>query len=187
MWELVSITHLTKIKLSALVMGAVMVAGLVATVSAAEYSVGSGPDDWWTSYPDQSPASGSAVSHPDWVLDALEDKPVLIYSHLECSYCVPQTEAINEIVDEYGDDIEFYEILGDGSDERIEEAFAAYDPNGGTSTVPLTVIVTLVAGEDGGAEVAWHSTEEVTGKEWIEEYVQDAIDYHEENVGDWDA
>ncbi len=178
---------MVKNKLAALVAGIVLAAGLVATVSAAEYSVGSASDDWWTSYPDQSPASGSDVNHPNWVLEALEDKPVLIYAHLECSYCQPQTEAINEIVDEYGDDIEFYEILGDGSDERIEEAFAAYDPNGGTSTVPLTVILTLVPREDAETEVAWHSTEEVTGKEWIAEYVEDAIDYHKENVGDWDA
>jgi thiol-disulfide isomerase/thioredoxin len=176
-----------KNKLAALVAGIVLAGSLVATVSAAEYSVGSGPDDWWTSYPDQSPASGSDVNHPDWVLDALEDKPVLIYAHLGCSYCKPQTDAINEIVNEYGDDIVFYDIPGDGSDERIGEIFAAYDPNGGTSTVPLTAIVTLVSGEDGEAEVAWHSTEEVTGKEWIGEYVEDAIDYHEENVESWDA
>jgi thiol-disulfide isomerase/thioredoxin len=184
---LVDISHLVKNKLAALVAGFVLATGLVAAVSAAEYSVGSGPDDWWISYPDQSPASGSDVIHPDWVLDALEDKPVLIYAHLGCSYCKPQTDAINEIVNEYGDDIVFYDIPGDGSDERIGEIFAAYDPNGGTSTVPLTAIVTLVSGEDGEAEVAWHSTEEVTGKEWIGEYVEDAIDYHEENVESWDA
>ena len=184
---MVDISHLVKNKLAALVAGFVLATGLVAIVSAAEYSVGSGPDDWWISYPDQSPASGSDVIHPDWVLDALEDKPVLIYAHLGCSYCKPQTDAVNEIVDEYGDDIEFYDISADGSDERSGEALAAYDPNGGTSTVPLTAIVTLVSGEDGEAEVAWHSTEEVTGKEWIGEYVEDAVDYHEENVESWDA
>lgn len=171
-----------KNQIVALLIGVIFAAGLVATVSATEYSVGSGPDDWWISYPDQSPASGSDVNHPDWVLDALEDKPVLIYAHLECDYCIPQTDAVNEIIDEYGDDIEFYEILGDGSDERIGETLAVYDPNGGTSNVPLTVIVTLAAGEDGEVEVAWHSTEEVTGKEWIQGYVEDSIDYHEENV-----
>jgi thiol-disulfide isomerase/thioredoxin len=184
---LVDISYLVKNKLAALVAGVVLAAGLVASVTAAEYSVGFGSDDWWTSYPDQSPASGSDVNHPDWVLDALEDKPVLVYAHLGCSYCKPQTDAVNEIMDEYGDDIEFYDISADGSDERSQEALAAYDPNGGTSLVPLTVILTLVPGEDGGAEVAWHSTEEVTGKGWIAEYVEDAIDYHKENVGDWDA
>lgn len=184
---MVDISHQVKFKVAALAAWVILVAGLVAVVSAAEYPVGSEPDDWWITYPDQSPASGSDVNHPDWVLDALQDKPVLIYAHLECDYCVPQTEAINEILDEYGNEIEFYEIAADGSDERIAEAFEAYDPDGGTSNVPLTVIITLVPGEDGRAEVAWHSTEKVTGKGWIEERVEDAIDYHEENVGDWDA
>lgn len=181
------ISHLVKNKLAALVAGFVLATGLVAAVSATEYSVGSGPDDWWISYPDQSPASGTDVNHPDWVLDFLEDKPVLIYAHRECSYCRPQTDAINEIVNEYGDDIKYYEILGDGSDDRSEDVFEAYDPNGGTSLVPLTVILTLVPGDDGGVDVAWHSTEGVTGKEWIGVYVEDAISYHEENVDNWDA
>jgi ABC-type sugar transport system substrate-binding protein len=45
------------------------------------HAVGSGDDDWWTAYPDQHEASGSAVEHPDWVLDALKEKPVLILIH----------------------------------------------------------------------------------------------------------
>jgi len=184
---LVDISHQFEYKVAALAAWVVLAAGLVAVVSAAEDPVVSGPDDWWITYPDQSPANGSEVNHPDWVLEALLVKPVLIYAHLECDYCVPQTEAINEILDEYGDEIEFYEIPADGSDERIEEAFEAYDPDGGTSNVPLTVIITLVPGEDGKAEVAWQSTEKVTGKEWIEKRIEGAIEYHEENVGDWDA
>ena len=163
-----------KNKIAALAAGIFLAASLVAVVSA--FSVGSGPDDWWT----------SDVSHPDWVLDALEEKPVLVYAHLGCDYCKPQTDAVNEIVEEYGDEIEFFDLPADGSDERSEEALASYDPNGGASLVPLTVIVTLAAGEDGEVEVAWHSTEEVTGKEWIQEYVEDAIDSHEENVENWD-
>lgn len=183
---MVDISHQFKYKVAALAAWVVLAAGLVAVVSAAEFPVGSGPDNWWITYPDQSPASGSDVNHPDWVLEALQDKPVLIYAHLECDYCVPQTEAINEILDEYGEEIEFYEIPG-GSDGRIAEAFEAYDHDGGTSSVPLTVIITLVTGEDGKAEVAWQSTEKVTGKKWIEERVEDAINLHQENVSDWDA
>ncbi|MBC7121346.1 MAG: hypothetical protein H5T33_07265 [Candidatus Methanosuratus sp.] len=44
----------------------------------AEYSVGSENDDWWTVYPDQSTGAGVEVKHPDWVLDALKSKPVLM-------------------------------------------------------------------------------------------------------------
>ncbi len=168
------ISRIIKSKISALAAGIVLAASLVAVASA--FSVGSGPDDWWT----------SEVSHPDWVLDALEEKPVLVYAHLGCDYCKPQTDAVNEIVEEYGDEIEVFDLPADGSDERSEGALAAYDPNGGASLVPLTVILTLAAGDDGEVEVVWHSTEEVSGKEWIQEYVEEAIDYHEENVENWD-
>ncbi len=30
----------------------------------AQYSVGSGNDDWWTKYPDQSTGKGGDVNHP---------------------------------------------------------------------------------------------------------------------------
>ena len=65
----------------------------------AEYSVGSGDDEWWTTYPDQSTGAANDVNHPSWVLDALKSKPVLIYVHKSCSYCVPQTEAVQNITD----------------------------------------------------------------------------------------
>ena len=55
----------------------------------AEYSVGSGNDDWWRAYPDQSSGACGEVNHPSWVLDALKSKPVLIYVHKQCDYCVP--------------------------------------------------------------------------------------------------
>ena len=42
----------------------------------AEYSVGSGDDDWWAAYPDQSTGAGGEVNHPSWVLDALKGKVV---------------------------------------------------------------------------------------------------------------
>ncbi|NLJ22442.1 MAG: thioredoxin family protein, partial [Methanothrix soehngenii] len=82
----------------------------------AEYSLGSESDDWWTEYPDQSTGAGGDVSHPDWVLDALESKPVLIYVHKECDYCVPQTEAVQKIIDEFSGEITIFELGADGSD-----------------------------------------------------------------------
>ncbi|MDD1759806.1 MAG: thioredoxin family protein, partial [Methanothrix sp.] len=50
----------------------------------AQYSVGSGNDDWWTAYPDQSSGAGGEVNQPSWILDALKNKPVLIYVHKSC-------------------------------------------------------------------------------------------------------
>ena len=33
----------------------------------------------------------------------------------------------------------------------------------------------------------WHSTDEVTGEDWIRNYVEDAISQHDENSADWNA
>jgi thiol-disulfide isomerase/thioredoxin len=151
----------------------------------AEYSIGSGNDDWWTVYPDQSAGKGGEVNHPSWVLDALGSKPVLIYIHKSCSYCVPQTEAIEKIKDEFDGKLTFYEINADGSDARSEEAMQAYDPNGGVLYVPMTVIVTLAPNSEGTVGPVWHSTEEVTGEDWIKNYVEDATSQYNKNSANW--
>jgi hypothetical protein len=151
----------------------------------AEYPVGSGNDDWWTAYPDQSPGAGGDVNHPSWVLDALNSKPVLIYVHKSCSYCAPQTFAVQNITDEFKGQITFFEIMGDGTDARSEEALQIYDPNGGKTYVPLTVVVTLAINSEGEVVPVWHSTDEVTGDGWIKNYVEDAIIQYDENSADW--
>jgi hypothetical protein len=155
------------------------------SASGAAYSVGSEDDDWWTKYPEQSTGAGKEVSHPSWVLDALEKKPVLIYIHKECDYCVPQTEAVTNVSDEFKGDVTYYEINADGGDSRAEEALQAYDPNGDVSYVPMTIIVTLAPNSEGKVEPVWHSTEEVTGDDWIKNYVEDAISYYDENSSNW--
>jgi glutaredoxin len=150
----------------------------------AQYSVGSGNDDWWTKYPDQSSGKGGEVNHPAWVLDALGSKPVVIYVHKGCDYCKPQTEAMAKIVDEMGNKFTYYDISAEG-DERSGEALQAYDPNGGVMYVPLTVIVTLAPNSEGKVEPVWHSTDQVTGEGWIKNYVEDALSYYSENSAKW--
>ena len=164
---------------------AVFILACSVNVMGAEYSVGPGNDSWWTTYPDQSSGAGGEVNHPDWVLDALESKPVVIYAHKGCSYCKPQTEAMAKIVDEMGDKFTYFDLSADGSDARSEEALRAYDPNGGGMYVPLTVIVTLAPNSEGEVEPVWHSTDEVTGESWIKKYIEDALLHHSENSADW--
>jgi hypothetical protein len=151
----------------------------------AQYDVGSGNNDWWTKYPDGHSGAGIEVNHPSWVLSALGSKPILIYVHKECDYCVPQTESVKNISDEFSGKITFYEINADGGDVRSEEALQAYDPNGGITYVPLTVIVTLAPNSEGKVEPVWHSTDQITGDDWIKNYVEDALDQYSENSGDW--
>jgi hypothetical protein len=151
----------------------------------AQYSVGSGNDDWWTKYPDQSSGKGGSVNHPSWVLDALKSKPVLVYVHKSCDYCVPQTEAVQKITKDFDGKITIYEIGSEGGDARAEEALRAYDPNGGVMYVPLTVIVTLAPNSDGKVEPVWHSTDQVTGEGWIKNYVEDGLSHYSENSANW--
>jgi hypothetical protein len=151
----------------------------------AEYSVGYGNDDWWTVYPDQSPGAGGDVNHPSWILDALRNKPVLIYVHKSCSTCLPQTQAVQNITDEFNGKITFFEIGADGGDARSEEVMQAYDPNGKTMYVPLTVVLTLAPNSEGEVVPVWHSTDEVTGDGWIKNYVGDALSQYNEFSADW--
>lgn len=153
------------------------------TAFAEEYSVGSGADDWWITYPDGHTDPGATVSHPGWVESALATRPVLIYGHLECDYCRPQKEAVEKVLEDYGSDFAYFDILGDGSDSRAGD-LTVYDPNGGKNLVPLTVIVTKVIGPDGDVQIGWHSTEDITGEEWIRSYMDDALSKYNENQSD---
>ncbi len=175
----------SKLMLVIFLASSILILDSLSESSGAKNKIGSASDDWWTKYPEKSSAAGSEVEHLQWVLDALEKKPVLIYVHKGCSYCKPQTESMAEVVSEYGDKFAYYDISAGGSDSKAEEAVRAYDPNGGVSYVPLTAILTLAPDSEGKVRVIWHSTEEVTGKAWIEEYVQDALSYYNENSGNW--
>jgi thiol-disulfide isomerase/thioredoxin len=147
-----------------------------------QYVVGSGNDDWWTTYPDQSPGKGKEVNHPAWILDALKSKPVLVYVHGGCDYCKPQTEALAKVVDEMGKKFAYYDIPS-GSDERAGEALQAYDPNGGQMYLPLTVLITRTSNSEGKVVPVWHSTDQITGEDWIKSYLVDAISHYNENSG----
>ncbi|AET64918.1 hypothetical protein Mhar_1557 [Methanothrix harundinacea 6Ac] len=186
---MVDISHPLSYNLAALVAGLVLATGLIGTVSAAEYLVGPDPDDWWTVYPDHHPGAGSEVDHPSWVLELLEDGPILILDHsTNCEACIKQEEAANAVLEEVGEDaIAFENLIADPNNERANALFEIYDPNAGTWYIPLTVIITLVEDEEGNVVVGWHSGEGETGEDWLLSYVEDAIQYHEENVGDWDA
>jgi len=61
----------------------------------------------------------------------------------------------------------------------------AYDPNGGTMYVPLTAVLTLGTNSDGEVVPVWHSTDQVTGDDWIKNYVEDAINQYDENSANW--
>jgi hypothetical protein len=173
-----------------LIIGIALVSGVLISNSLGKetdhYKIGSGDSDWWNAYPSQSTTNaGLEVHHPQWVLEALKNKPVLIYVHKGCSYCKPQTEAVANISKEYSGDIEVFDFPVDEGDKRAEEALQAYDPNGGVTYVPMTIIVTLAPDSAGKVQPVWHSTEEVTGDAWIKSYIDDAMSYHGQNSISW--
>jgi hypothetical protein len=184
---LITITKIARasIRLILLVAATSSILASVALCASVDHKqVGSGADDWWISYPVKSTAAGTEVNHSSWVLDALKEKPVVIYVHMDCTTCKPQTEALDAIVKELGKNFTYFDLAGDGSEAMANDA-VVYDPDGGVAYVPLTVILTLAPDSEGKVQVVWHSTEEATGKDWIRDYAQDAIYYYEENSGSW--
>ena len=146
-----------------------------------EHAIGSGRNDWWVVYPEVNPNPGQTVTHPTWVMDALQDGPLIILDHSEgCAPCVQQTADFKAVLKDYHGQITYIDLLADGNDQRAYDAFDAYDANGDPPYIPLTIVVTQV-NEGDGTKIIWQSTEGATGQDWLHGYVQDAIYYYEKN------
>ncbi len=151
------------------------------------HAIGSGDDDWWTTYPNQHENSGSAVKHLDWALKALKQKPLLILIHSSnCVPCLTQMPRISAAAESFSGDLEYYDILAEGSGyEKAIEILDVYCPTGGAQYVPTTIFVTLAKGPDGTVEVAWHSEIDAMSQERIDSYVKDSIYYYKQNSAAW--
>ena len=146
------------------------------------HTIGSGSQDWWIEYPDQHPNAGSAVDHPTWALDPLEEKPLIMLIHSSgCSACIKQEEDIQEVLRDLGDDVSYLDVLYDDDIDKTWTALEIYDPTGDPGNVPVTVLLTLAPGDDGDLEVAWHSYLGSRGEGRIRSYLNDAIVLYEEN------
>jgi len=152
------------------------------------HAVGSGDDDWWTTYPDQNENSGKAVENPDWVMKALKEKPVLILIHSSnCVPCLTQTPRISAAAESFSGEIDYYDILGEGSSlQQAIDILDVYDPYGsGKPVVPTTIFITLAKGSDGKVDVVWRSEIDAMSEERIDAYVKDAIYYYKQNSAAW--
>lgn len=153
------------------------------------HALGSGESDWWSTYPAQHADSGKAVTHPDVVLDTLKEKPLVILIHSNtCKSCAEQIANLKEPLATYGNDVEYMDVLGEpsGDMQKALDLLDAYDPQGlGQGYVPTTIFVTLVKGSDGKVQVGWHSQIDAMNKGQIEDYIEDAIYYHEQNAANW--
>lgn len=164
---------------------------------ASEFAVGSANDDWWTTYPDQSKRAGEDVNHPSWVIDALQEMPVLIYVNESCSGCASQANSVQNISDKFKGKIVLFKLgtggtnVTYGTDPRSDEVLQAYglkderSMQSAQALLPLTVIVTLATDYEGEVVPVWHSTDEITGNNWILSYLEDAITEYDENSDYW--
>jgi hypothetical protein len=143
------------------------------------HSLGSGSNDWWTAYPDQSNMHGSAVEHPQWILDSLREKPVIVFLHQDdCEGCENQLTNITAVMEMYPQSVTLIEIRADWMDPRFVDFNSAYYPQ----YVPTTVFLTRAIGTDGNTVTVWHSVEDVMSPDQILSYVKDALYYYKENA-----
>lgn len=136
---------------------------------------GWGPEGWWIGYPDRHPIAGSAVEHPSWALEPLNETPVIILVHLtNCPACKRQEADLKKVLADLGDEVAYVDLLYERDPEKSWAGLALYDPAGSPRTVPLTVFLTRVFGVD-GSEVAWQSAIGYQGERWIRSHLVEAI------------
>jgi len=179
--------EIKKAKFSASLFVLILLASGISALGS-EYPVGPGDDDWWTTYPDRSTRAGEDVNHPSWVIEALQEKPVMIYVNNSCEYCEPQRNAVQSISNEFGVEIAFFD-LNEGSDARADQVLQAYEPNSVSKESPdhnaLIVIVSLASNSDGEVVPVWHSSDQIIGDSWIRSYAEDALIQYDEFSIEW--
>ena len=146
-----------------------------------KFNLGSGDDDWWVKYPDQHPSNGTDFTHPSWVLNNLDNKPVVVLVGAEwCPACKQQETDLAPIINDLGSDFK-YIYINTSKDERTMEAIS-YDPTGKENSIPVTAIVTKAKNTQGDKTVVWHSALGATGEQWLRQYIKDAIYLHHEHA-----
>jgi len=148
-----------------------------------KHGVGSESDNFWVNYPPNHPQSGQPVSHPQWVLDSLENNCVLLVIHRTgCDWCQPQADRVIELGNKYKNSLTFYDLdltLGGDVENKGYEAIT-YDPDGYPHYIALTAIVTLID-NNGSVECCWHGWGGDMDKSELEGWVKDGIYYYHAN------
>ncbi len=140
-------------------------------------TLGSSVVDFWPVYPSVNPRALQGIAHPEWVLTALATGPVMILVHQEgCVGCAFQEPVCDRLGADHADNLTYFSLLGGRDDQRLMEAMGAYDPDGGTHYVPLTILVTeRTAGNS--TVIAFHSWEGAIRSEALNSWLVDAIDH----------
>ncbi|MEM3043328.1 MAG: hypothetical protein QXD84_07275 [Thermoplasmata archaeon] len=144
---------------------------------------GSGPEDFWTVYPSGHVSAGKPVPFPSWVQEGSASKVLLILVHSEgCAPCIQQQADVAAVMRDatFAASVSYVDLLADGSDQRAQDCFRLFDPEGAQNYIPLTVIVAM----DPAGTYFWHSWEGVTGRANLEGWLRDAMHYKTEGLGE---
>ncbi|MBC7129261.1 MAG: thioredoxin family protein [Thermoplasmatales archaeon] len=143
-----------------------------------KYIIGDGDDDSWIDYPSWHPKAGEKVEHPSWVLKEIEKKPLVILVHSNnCLPCIQQQKDLEDLLENFGNDIIYVDITADGSDSRAWDAYNIYYPLEGQWYIPLTIIISKLEYK-GESCIIWHSEVGRTGKDWLTKYINNSISYY---------
>ncbi len=149
------------------------------------HSPGIGTEDFWITYPSGHPQSGQFVSHPQWILDSLENSCVLLVVHRTgCYWCQAQADRVIELGNKYKNSLTFYDLdleLGGDVESKGYDAIA-YDPDGYPHYIALTAIVTSID-NTGSVEYCWHGWEGDMDESDLEGWVKDGIYFYHVNSG----
>ncbi len=153
---------------------------------------GEGINDFWVTFPTINPKANQSVKHLSWIIDDLEEKPIVFVCHRTgCTACTPQADRIKAFRDIYAEDAIFYDLddpyegYGTSTGDillKYNQAFY-YDPNGPPSYIALTGVFTLIE-KDGKAQIGWHTWEGNVADTAMENWIKDAIYYYHVNSED---
>jgi len=145
--------------------------------------VGNGTDDFWTQYPPYNTYPDQPVEHPDWVVDAVETKVVMILSHkADCALCIKQTAICASIKNNSSGNIEYFDLLTTFDNPESTEIFSNYSPMSYWA-IPLTIVLTKVTDSNGIEAIGWHSWVGAVDEATLTSWLEDAMIYHNEQDG----
>ncbi len=149
------------------------------------------PDEWFFSDSDTVNDDGTG-NHQDFVTETLDHSPVFLhYRTIVCAACDEMDPHIDELEEEYGEQIKFIHINLDLAPEDEVNSYYDYDVLGeidDTSGVPLFAIVTLNQTADGVLPVfksVYGSSSDagVSKKADLEIVIEDAVAMYQEAAG----
>jgi hypothetical protein len=150
------------------------------------YSIGTGEDDFWIEFPSGSDNYGQTIQHYSWITENIDDNPVLFVVHRTgCLGCKEQGDLVISLAEKYSDYVKFHDIdaVYDAPEEIQQMSSEAYyyDPNGEPGYIALTGVFTYVE-DNGEIKVGWHSWELDVEDSVMENWIKDAIYYHNINT-----